>query len=78
MLTACVCASDRPRAFRLDVEKVERRHAGGQAVFASRISNGQVRGNGRVKGRLAGWLERLFVNPLKVASARLLFALSRG
>jgi hypothetical protein len=78
VLTACVCASDRPRAFRLDVEKVERRHAGGQAVFASRISNGQVRGNGRVKGRLAGWLERLFVNPLKVASARLLFALSRG
>ena len=55
VLTACVCASDRPRAFRLDVEKVERRHAGGQAVFASRISNGQVRGNGRVKGRLAGW-----------------------
>lgn len=78
VLTACVCTARRPRSFRLEVEKVERRYAGGQAVFASRISNGGVRGSSKVKGRAEETVERLLVNPLKVASARLLFALSRG
>lgn len=47
ILTACVCLSGRDRGKHkvcLLPEKMERRYAGGQAVLASRISAGEMRG----------------------------------
>ena len=77
VLTACACTARRPGSFRLMAEKVERRYAGGQTVFASRISNGAARGSNKTKGRLTELLESLLANPLKVAAERIFFALSK-
>ena len=77
VLTACVCTAARPRSFRLMTEKVERRYAGGQAVFASRISNRATRGSAKRRGRLESMAESLLAGPMKAAAARLLYALSR-
>ncbi len=78
VLTGCVCTARKPRAYALKVEKLERMYATGQAVFASRISDAKVRSGKKVRSRAVELAVDLLPNPMRVAAARLLFAISRG
>lgn len=73
VLTACVSTAANPCSFRLATEKLERLYAGGQAVFASRKSDSQVRGSNKRKNRVAELVERFLISPCDITFERLLF-----
>ncbi|MCI5742872.1 hypothetical protein [Phocaeicola faecicola] len=62
VLTACICTSAQLEAFCFLPEKMERKHFGGQAVLASRISAEGVRGtqaNASEPRKWKDWIKRM-------------------
>lgn len=76
VLTACVSTAANPCGFRLATEKLERLYAGGQAVFASRMSDSEVRSANKRKSNTAELAERFMASPLQILLTRILYLLS--
>lgn len=77
VLTACVCTSDNLLRYSLIPEKMEKIHAGGQAVVASRISSQGRRSTNPTQALYLDVIERYILNPIKGFITKALFLLSR-